>query len=866
MQATLLEREAQLALLNDALASATTGRGRLVFLSGEAGVGKSALTRAFVDQSGQRVLAGACDGLRTPRPLGPFVDMGIDGLTARAVFDALVGEMRPGLTVVVEDAHWADEATLDVVGLLGRRVEQLGALILVTYRDDELPRAHQLRIVLGDLATARAIVRMRLEPLSAGAVAVLAAPHGIDAGDLYAKTAGNPFFVTEVLEGPAETVPATIRDAVLARAARLSAPARHLVDAVAVVPQRVELWLLGAIVSGPLDPLDECFASGMLRVEENAVAFRHELARIAMEESLSPHLRAGMHRRALEALREPPVGEPDLARLAHHAEAAGDAQAVLELAPPAGARAAAAGAHREAVEHYARALRHAGRLTAAERAGLLVDYSYECYVTGHFDDALGAGRTACELRRELGDPSAEGDALRAQSRLLRFVGRTDEAARTGRDAVALLEPLGASHELAMAYANMSHIAVTAEDAAATLEWGARAREIAESIGDIEALVYALTNIGAVEFLSGRTDGVAAIERSARLARDAGLDEHAGRALLNLVWWPLRQREYELANRHLGQGIAYCDERGLDLWRLFFVACRSRLELDGGRWTEAAESAALVLRDPRTWPVPRVFALSILGLVRARRGDPAVQEPLEEAQTLAEPTRELQRIGPVAAARAEAAWLDGDAASIVDVTGPALELAVRRAAWWVVGDLMRWRRLLGVRDPIPAEVPAPYAAELSGDPRRAAELWNRRGYRYDAAVALAGAEDEDALRHSLDELQQLGARPAAAIVAARLRDRGARSLARGPRASTRNNPAGLTARELEVLGLVAEGLRNAEVATRLVLSERTVDHHVSAILRKLGVKTRTEASLEAVRLGLTAKLGGAPPESWALPPM
>ena len=853
MQAMLLEREAPRAVLDAALASASGGRGRLVFVSGDAGIGKSALVRIFTAQSGRRALMGACDGLRTPRPLGPFIDMGIERDSARAVFDALVEEARPGLTLVVEDVHWADEATLDVIGLLGRRVEQLGALVVVTYRTDELPRAHPLRIVLGDLATAPGIVRVHLEPLSSDAVAALAAPHAVDAGDLYAKTAGNPFFVTEVLEGGAQAVPTTIRDAVLARAARLSPSARDLLDAVAVVPQHLELWLLGAIAPGSRDSLDECLGSGMLRSEKQAVAFRHELARIAVEESINAHTRADLHRRALAALREPPMGRPDLSRLAHHADAAGDAEAVLELAPAAGARAAAAGAHREAAEHYARTLRYAGDLPAAERADLLLRYSYECYVTGRFDEALTAGRTACELRHELGDLIAEGDALRAQSRLLRFVGRTEEAARAGREAVAILEPLGPSHELAMAYANMSHIAVTADDATATLEWGGRARKLAESSGDVEALVYALTNIGIVEFLAGRPEGVAMIEQSARLARDAELDEHAGRALLNLVWWPLRQREYELATRHVGQGLAYCDEHGLDLWRLFFVACRSRLELDGGSWTEAGESAALVLRDPRTWPVPRVFALSVLGLVRARRGDPSVAEPLEEAHALAEPTGELQRIGPVAAARAEAAWLDGDDAAVIDVTRPALELALRRAAWWVVGDLMRWRRLAGARDPVPPDVPPPYAAELSGDSQRAAELWTGLGCRYDAAIALAGAEDEDTLRQALDELQQLGGRPAAAVVAARLRDRGVRGLARGPRPSTRENPAGLTARELEVLALVAEGLRNAEIAARLVLSERTVHHHVSAILRKLAVKTRTEASAEAVRLGLAGQV-------------
>jgi predicted ATPase len=278
----LLEREGAVAVLEQALAAARAGGGCLVFVSGDAGVGKTALVRAFCSQSATdaRVLVGACDGLRTPRPLGPFADIAratggrlgqlvSEGAAGGSVFDALADELRgPGQTVVVlEDLHWADEATLDTLGLLGRRVEQLGALVLATYRSDELPRTHPLRIVLGDLATAGGVLRVQLEPLSPAAVDELAGPHGIDADELHAKTGGNPFFVTEVLASGSAEVPGTIRDAVLARAARLTRPARDLLDAVAIVPQRTEIWLLEAIAGELSAALEECLASGMLQAQ-----------------------------------------------------------------------------------------------------------------------------------------------------------------------------------------------------------------------------------------------------------------------------------------------------------------------------------------------------------------------------------------------------------------------------------------------------------------------------------------------------------------------------------------------------------------------------------------------------------------------
>jgi DNA-binding CsgD family transcriptional regulator/tetratricopeptide (TPR) repeat protein len=864
----LLERAHELSTLRECLEAVRhSSLGRVVLVGGEAGIGKTALLRGFCDEHRRsaRVLWGRCEALFTPPPLGPFLEIAesTDGELAKLVETSarpheVAGALMPELRrraptiLVLEDVHSADEATLDVLRLLARRVERVPALVLVTYRDDELDRAHPLRVVLGELATGERIGRLKLMPLSPAAVASLAEPHDVDAEALYRRTAGNPFFVTEALAAEADEIPQTVRDAVLARAARLSPAARRLLDAVAVAPPHAELWLLDALAGEAVGHLDECLAAGMLTSESTGVAFRHELARLAVEQSLAPNEKREFHRKALSALREPPSGAPEIARLAHHADAAGDADAVLEFAPRAAERAASLGAHREAAAHYARALRFGDRLAPAERARLVERRAEECWLTDQSAEAIDAATDALESYRMLGDRRREGNALRALSEILWCPGRVAECERAAEEAVSVLEELPPGRELALAYGNLSTVANDAEKIEEAVTWGTRALDLAERLGEEEIVVLALTNIGSAETLAGEREGIGKLEHALELALRTGLESLAGRVYIHLASLGSHLRNYALVDRYLPAGLEYCSEHGLELFRLYLLAHRARAQLDRGRWPDAVESAAAVLRVPRASTAPRIKGLVVLGTVRARRGDPDVWGPLDEAWALARPTGELPRIGPVTAARAEAAWLEGRYDAVADATDATLDLALRRKSSWRIGELASWRRRAAIREEAPAGAAKPYALQLAGDWARAAELWTEIGCPYEAALALADSDEEDALRHALEELQRLGATPPAVIVARRLRERGVRGLPRGPRPATRQNPANLTPRELEVLALVAQGLRNADIAERLVIAEKTVDHHVSAILRKLGVETRGQASAEAVRLGLAGQ--------------
>ncbi|WP_189334201.1 ATP-binding protein [Actinoplanes ianthinogenes] len=870
----LWERDAALGLLDRLLGDSAAG-GLVALVAGEAGLGKSALVTEFVRRSGPRarVLWGGCDRLITPRALGPLRDIGrhtggllAERLSARAdqeeIFAAFLNELsgprqRPRPVIVVEDAQWADAATLDWITLLGRRIGRLPALLVITYRDDELALDHPLRSTLSSLPSAM-VRRVPLLPLSPQCVHEQALRTGRDPVRAYHLTGGNPLLVTELANAAGQAVPGAVQNLILDRLRALPAAARELAQLVAVVPSRADTAMVAgsAGLDDVADLVDRCIGAGVLVASGDGVSYRHELLRAAVEDALSPPRRAALHQRVLDTL----IGIPgtDPVRLVHHARYAGDAPAILRYGQAAAADAARHGAHREAAALYRAAADHAARLSAPRRAELLELYALQAYLAGQLSESLRARRRAAAERQELCQPRQVAENLRWISRLAWWTGQAALAREATDRAVTSLATGPPCRELAMAYSSLAQQHMRAWEHDEAIAVGEQARVMAQELGDAETVVHATINVQAARLTRGATDARAALLEAHERAAAAGYVDQAVRALVCLSGGLTDELgQYGSAVVHLDRALAYAAEHDLDGYLHYLLGARANLRVHSCDWTGALRDADAALAGPGQFAVTAVFPLVARGRIEAARGHPGALATLTEAARRADEIGEPQWMAPVAAARSEYFLWNGDLDRAAAQARQGLARAAGTCQPFHLGALAyRLWQADGTRTTTTA-VAEPYQQMINGDWAGAAAAWTARGAIYLRLEAMA-AGDRTAASEALRMLDGLGAVRATERLRARLRQRGVTGVPRGPRRPTAAHPAGLTARQAEILTMLADGSSNADIAAKLTLSRKTVEHHISALLGKLGAANRGQAIVIAHRRNLVLSPNPADP--------
>ena len=793
------------------------------------------------------MLLGGCDDLLTPQPLGPFWDVarqqnalasalesGDRAGVLETTLELLSRSLRPTI-LVIEDTHWADEATLDAIKYLGRRIARTNGLLLLTYRDGEVDSDHPLRGVIGDLPPA-SVVRIQLGGLSLPGVASIIADSTLDAGEVLAATNGNPFFVTEMASAESDEVPSSIRDSVMARVRKLSSEAHEMLRVLSVIPEPIPTEMVARLTGADEGRLAECERRGLLSVDGEFVAFRHELIRRAVEASLTISEGVATNRRVLELL--PPGTDP--ARLIHHARQANDIDRLVELAPIAARAAAAVESHREAVDHFRQLSPHLDDLDQEVKGAILDEWAREELLLDNIAEAVSLSELAIVHYRELGDRRGESGTLARAAHYAENAGQRDRAEELARQAVEVLGEDPDGSDLARALEVNAYLHTMAGDVTVVPDLVDRTLEAAGPDVDPGILIRSLNHRGIVANIANYPNGRTSLDEASERAKAAGQWYEESRALFNHGWAATEFRDLSIASDYVRRAITSAGRHELPTLEKYGEALLARVLEFEGAWTKAEDMARNLLDS---MALSKMVALPTLGVIAARRGQDTARSILAQAWEMAVVADENQRMAPAAIALAEHAWISGNVDVPVSDFKRIMSAELDKGFQWSPGSIAFWLWKLDELSKPPKGIAKPYRLVIQGEPAEAATIWQAKGVPYERALALMHG-DEPSQVEALEVFDTLGATAVAAKLRKTMRDQGL-SVPRGRARSTRDHAAGLTARQSEVLELLAEGLSNAEIADRLFVSLRTVENHVGAVLMKLDVTTR-DAAVDAAR--------------------
>ncbi|MEA1902168.1 MAG: LuxR C-terminal-related transcriptional regulator, partial [Actinomycetota bacterium] len=788
---------------------------------------------------------------QTPQPFGPLWDIARDEAHLKkalqesdrqevleAVFDLLTGSLSPGL-VVIEDTQWSDEATLDAIKYVGRRVGRTKGLLLLTYRDVEVDLDHPLRTVIGNLPP-ESVTRLELGTLSRSAVSEIIGESGLDPDQVLEVTRGNPFLVTELALAGGDEVPSSVKDSVMARVGSLSPEAREMLKVMSVIPERIAREDVSALTVGSNDQLAECERLGLLEVQGDSVTFRHELIRRAVEASLTISENVAIHRSLLDSLPD----DTDPARMVHHARGANDVERLIEFAPRAARAAAALGSHREASAHFRTLEPYLARIDVHDRAGLLIDWALIEYYLANVESIEILDR-AISLYRDLGSGEDLARALTLAVAVNETHARTNAAESHAVEAIGILRPFGPSADLAAALSRYADLLIHQGEGVRADGVVDEAIAMGETTGNELAQIRALNVKGMLAHVRGVPGGLGLVEQARSRAEKGSHRFEEVMALRGAAYTAQEINdvglEQDLAQRARDTAIRY----ELPLLESEAKAVYADALMRKGDWAAAEDLATETLGSHAN---ADVHLMRILGLLRIRTGHTGGREYLSGAWFLAQESTEVDYLQHVAACLAEEMWLEGRVdAGLTERFRELVERGIRQEFPWLAGWLAFWLWRLDELGHTPEGIPEPHMQVIQGGFAEAAAFWEARRMPYERAMALSCGNTDQRLE-ALEILDSLGAEAVAAKLRKDLREEGV-SVPRGKGRATRRHAAGLTARQAEVLQLLGEALSNHEIADRLFLSSRTVENHVSAVLAKLDASTRDEAVANAHSEGL-----------------